>query len=148
MKKSVSAHIGHDLFEESFVRQRVFTTDDIIESHNQTIFIAAGIFNLKPINCFGINVFKHAFNNVQSSSRYKGFYINAYYFGKGSGTIFVDNLHCNGTEQHINNCTYEISNNCTHDDDVGVVCTGSEMIKVIKFKSNLIIIVIISITLL
>ncbi|XP_053387043.1 uncharacterized protein LOC123542602 [Mercenaria mercenaria] len=44
--------------------------------------------------------------------------------GRGSGPIYVNKLNCTGTEPHINLCSYEISNNCTHYDDAAVECTG------------------------
>ncbi|XP_053388125.1 scavenger receptor cysteine-rich type 1 protein M160-like isoform X2 [Mercenaria mercenaria] len=42
----------------------------------------------------------------------------------GSGPIYVNKLNCTGTESHINLCSYEISNHCTHYDDVAVFCTA------------------------
>lgn len=77
-------------------------------------------------------------NMLNLTLRYKGHYINAGSFGRGSGTIFVDKLSCNGTEKHINNCTYEISNYCTHYDDVAVLCTGSEIFTISELKSKII----------
>ncbi|XP_053387471.1 scavenger receptor cysteine-rich domain superfamily protein-like [Mercenaria mercenaria] len=50
--------------------------------------------------------------------------------GRGSGPIYVNNLNCVGTESHINLCSYEISNHCTHYDDVAVSCTGTDLIKI------------------
>ncbi|XP_053387321.1 uncharacterized protein LOC123542232 [Mercenaria mercenaria] len=47
--------------------------------------------------------------------------------GRGSGPIYVDKLNCSGTESHINFCSYEISNNCTHYDDVAVECIGHQL---------------------
>ncbi|XP_053387279.1 deleted in malignant brain tumors 1 protein-like [Mercenaria mercenaria] len=59
---------------------------------------------------------------------YSSFIIKAkHYSGKGSGPIYVDKLNCTGTESHINLCSYEISNHCTHYDDVAVVCTGYQL---------------------
>ncbi|XP_053383098.1 deleted in malignant brain tumors 1 protein-like isoform X2 [Mercenaria mercenaria] len=44
--------------------------------------------------------------------------------GRRGGPIYVNKLNCIGTESHINHCSYEISNHCTHFDDVAVECTG------------------------
>ncbi|XP_053387280.1 deleted in malignant brain tumors 1 protein-like [Mercenaria mercenaria] len=59
---------------------------------------------------------------------YSGYYIKArHYSGRGKGPIYVNKLNCTGTESHINLCSYEISNHCTHYDDVAVVCTGYQL---------------------
>jgi hypothetical protein len=58
--------------------------------------------------------------------RYKSFSTKASYFSIiGSGPIYISNMTCYGTESHINECSYEISNHCTHYDDVTVECTGT-----------------------
>ena len=46
------------------------------------------------------------------------------HFGRGTGTILLDNLHCNGTESSLLRCTHNGLNvhNCGHCDDAGVTC--------------------------
>ncbi|XP_060570002.1 uncharacterized protein LOC132728362, partial [Ruditapes philippinarum] len=57
--------------------------------------------------------------------QYKSFFLKASHYSKlGSGPIYISNMACDGTESHINECSYEISNHCTHYDDVAVECTG------------------------
>jgi hypothetical protein len=46
------------------------------------------------------------------------------HFGAGKGPIFIDDLNCQDDSKHLNNCTYETYDNCNHDDDIAVVCTG------------------------
>ncbi|XP_053386927.1 uncharacterized protein LOC123542089 isoform X2 [Mercenaria mercenaria] len=55
------------------------------------------------------------------------YYTNAFEFGQGSGPVYIDNLNCTGFESHINNCTYDVDNKCTHRDDVSVICTGYQL---------------------
>ncbi|XP_053387695.1 uncharacterized protein LOC123541782 [Mercenaria mercenaria] len=44
-------------------------------------------------------------------------------YGKGKGPIFADDLECEQSATHINNCTYATYDNCQHSDDVSVICT-------------------------
>ena len=51
-------------------------------------------------------------------------------FGEGEGLIFLDNVQCDGSELHLNEC---ISNdigehNCDHQKDAGVICKGIYLI--------------------
>ena len=48
------------------------------------------------------------------------------YFGRGIGSILLDNVGCIGTESRLFDC-YHIGlgiNNCAHSSDAGVVCIG------------------------
>lgn len=47
-------------------------------------------------------------------------------FGEGVGAIWMDNVECNGTEQHIAECrrTPLDNINCGHSEDAGIVCSG------------------------
>lgn len=49
-------------------------------------------------------------------------------FGYGSGTIWMDNLRCNGSETHIALCTFNGwgIHNCRHYEDAGVRCANGE----------------------
>ena len=54
-------------------------------------------------------------------------------FGAGSGQIFMDKVQCKGFEPSLSLCYFPgwyASNNCTHGQDAGVVCTNS------KYKTN------------
>ncbi|XP_052777286.1 uncharacterized protein LOC128214704 isoform X2 [Mya arenaria] len=52
----------------------------------------------------------------------KTFFVSAHY-GPGFGPIFVDDLTCNASAKHINNCSYTTEDNCDHNNDVSVICT-------------------------
>ena len=47
-------------------------------------------------------------------------------FGQGSGTIWLDNLRCTGSEPDLFSCPHNGpgSHNCGHSEDAGVVCSN------------------------
>ncbi|KAJ8036346.1 Deleted in malignant brain tumors 1 protein [Holothuria leucospilota] len=53
---------------------------------------------------------------------------NAYY-GNGTGEILLSNVGCTGSEKELNECNFEyaIEHNCSHNNDVGVRCTATEV---------------------
>ncbi len=60
---------------------------------------------------------------------------NQAHFGQGNGTIWMDNVHCNGDEARLANCAFPFyshvtfdsnswdDHNCGHNEDAGVSCT-------------------------
>ncbi|XP_053374890.1 deleted in malignant brain tumors 1 protein-like [Mercenaria mercenaria] len=49
-------------------------------------------------------------------------YIGIASFGEGSGPIYVDELSCSGNESHINECKYNTEDDCSHSEDMSVIC--------------------------
>ena len=49
------------------------------------------------------------------------------YFGRGTGTIHLDNVHCTGTEQTLLSCSHSTSTtDCGHHEDAGVTCNAGK----------------------
>ena len=48
------------------------------------------------------------------------------YFGRGNGSIWIDNLSCTGHERSIFDCEYSGwgLHDCSHSEDAGVECSG------------------------
>ncbi|TRY58898.1 hypothetical protein DNTS_003108 [Danionella cerebrum] len=46
------------------------------------------------------------------------------YFGKGSGQIWMDNVHCSGSEDTLSKCPFNSwgIHDCVHGEDAGVIC--------------------------
>jgi len=57
------------------------------------------------------------------------------YYGQGSGPIWLDDLHCDGTEQTIGVCKHNGwgNHNCDHGHDAGVKCSANGMCLVCDF---------------
>lgn len=44
-------------------------------------------------------------------------------FGRGVGSILMDNVECRGDESSLASCQHHTSHNCGHQEDAGVVCS-------------------------
>ena len=59
-------------------------------------------------------------------------------FGEGTGTIWLDNIHCSGTENKLSECNANSwgSTNCYHRQDAGVVCASKFFSSRSNFNSS------------
>ena len=49
------------------------------------------------------------------------------FLGCCPGFVAISNLRCKGSEVSLSGCSYNLSPNCTHDQDVGVACDGARL---------------------
>ena len=45
-------------------------------------------------------------------------------FGQGTGSIWMDDVRCGGTERALRYCSHTRNHDCGHWEDAGVVCEG------------------------
>ena len=51
------------------------------------------------------------------------------HFGQGSGTIYLDDVACTGSESRLIDCTYDPdTSDCNHGEDAGIRCIPSEIV--------------------
>ena len=52
------------------------------------------------------------------------------YFGRGTGQIWLDNLHCTGSETQLIYCRHNGfgAHNCGHFEDAGLFCEGNQLV--------------------
>ena len=48
------------------------------------------------------------------------------YFGQGTGSIVMDDVHCHGNESSITACTHITDHDCDHSEDAGVICNRKQ----------------------
>uniref|UniRef100_A0A4W6EBP5 SRCR domain-containing protein n=1 Tax=Lates calcarifer TaxID=8187 RepID=A0A4W6EBP5_LATCA len=60
------------------------------------------------------------------------------HFGEGSGPIWLDNVQCLGNESSITDCVHQGlgSHNCGHHEDAGVICEGTNSLRLVNSDSN------------
>ena len=53
------------------------------------------------------------------------------YYGQGSGSIFLTDVGCTGSESRLIDCSYSsYTDGCSHSDDAGVQCLTSKLTNV------------------
>ncbi len=54
-------------------------------------------------------------------------YFHGAYYGEGTGQIWMDHVHCSGTESHISECSYRGwgIHSCSHGEDASVECSST-----------------------
>uniref|UniRef100_A0AAY5F212 SRCR domain-containing protein n=1 Tax=Electrophorus electricus TaxID=8005 RepID=A0AAY5F212_ELEEL len=61
-------------------------------------------------------------------------------FGRGEGQVWTKELQCRGNESQIHLCpkSYTLKHDCSHDNDVGLVCAGGSETKRAKYMVRLV----------
>ncbi len=49
-------------------------------------------------------------------------------FGKGDTQMWTQEIQCRGNESYISFCPSSLKHNCTHGNDVGLLCSGNEAV--------------------
>lgn len=47
------------------------------------------------------------------------------FFGPGRGRIAYDDVKCSGSETDLSQCSHAMISDCTHAEDVGVICQNT-----------------------
>jgi len=56
-------------------------------------------------------------------------------FGEGSGTIYLDNVICTGSESRLIDCSYDSdTSDCGHHEDAGVRCVPCKSIGTVTLR--------------
>ena len=71
------------------------------------------------------------YRNTYAICRQLGFgeYGHRAYFGQGSGPIWLDSVRCTGSESTLASCGHlgiNVTRSCSHSEDVGVRCYGTQ----------------------
>lgn len=53
-------------------------------------------------------------------------YYSRSYFGRGTGTILLDDLSCYGNENSLLECDRATQHNCDHSEDAGLACSNGK----------------------
>ncbi|XP_043092106.1 deleted in malignant brain tumors 1 protein-like isoform X2 [Puntigrus tetrazona] len=63
---------------------------------------------------------------------------SAAYFGKGTGTVWMNNVNCFGSEPALMSCSHNATpNRCGHENDAGVICGSVKFMLRVEVKANL-----------
>ncbi|KAI4874165.1 hypothetical protein NFI96_004977, partial [Prochilodus magdalenae] len=57
-------------------------------------------------------------------------------FGRGEGQVWSKKLRCRGNESQINSCPTSSSHSCSHDSDVGLICSGHTGARLMKSSDS------------
>lgn len=75
---------------------------------------------LNPTSSVNSTLSSYPLRLVDARGKLRGFY------GPGEGPIYLDNVMCNGDEEHLIDCpSVGVGSFCFHFEDAGVMCQGT-----------------------
>ena len=95
-----------------------------IPSEGRLLVLINGTFGAVCDDFFGYEEAQVACRQLNYTSAIRVTFREEFGVGDVSEPIYFDDVICDGNENNLNECNYSTSHDCTHSQDVGIVCYG------------------------